>query len=139
MTTIMMPERIIDTVIRDQWLEALKLLVDKVSAWASQEKGWRVNPVDTQSVSEEGLGTYSVPVLTIHTPEGRLVLEPIARNSPGSGIVELYAWPSLYRVRLLQDQPGGEWEAHIDGWYVVPQQWNKESFVQIAHSLLGAA
>jgi len=138
MTTMAMPEKV-DIDLRDQWLDSLTLLADKVSTWASQEKGWRVESTDTQSVSEELLGTYDVPVLTIHTPEGRLILEPIARNFPGSGIVELYAWPSLFRVRLLQDQPGAEWEARIDSWYVVPRQWNRESFVQIAHSLLNAA
>ncbi len=119
MTTMAMPEKV-DIDLRDQWLDSLTLLADKVSTWASQEKGWRVESTDTQSVSEELLGTYDVPVLTIHTPEGRLILEPIARNFPGSGIVELYAWPSLFRVRLLQDQPGDEWEARIDSWYVVP-------------------
>lgn len=128
-----------DTTLREQWLQSLKELVGEVSGWAMQQTGWHIDSEAAQSVSEEALGTYDVPVLTIHTPEGRLILEPIARNFPGSRIVELYAWPSLFRVRLLQDQPGAEWEARIDSWYVVPQQWNRESFVQIAHSLLGAA
>lgn len=138
MTTIMLPKKV-DTALREQWLESLKLLAGKVSTWATQEEGWRIESTDTLTVSEDLLGTYDVPVLTIHTPEGQLILEPIARNFPGSGIVELYAWPSLFRVRLLQDQPGDEWEARIDSWYILPQKWNRESFVQIARSLLGTA
>ncbi len=138
MTTQMLAAKT-EKALREQWLQSLKELVGEVSGWAIQQKGWHVESEAAQSVSEEALGTYDVPVLTIHTPEGRLILEPIARNFPGSGIVELYAWPSLFRVRLLQDQPGDEWEVRIDSWYVVPQQWNRESFVQIAHSLLGTA
>src|SRR5438128_1922430 len=86
--------------IRKEWVGAVNDLVNQVVLWASQEAGWEA-VLSEKEITEEALGTYSVPVVTIDiadskktypnsrffTPDGRLVsaggvliLEPIARN-----------------------------------------------------------
>ncbi len=124
---------------RDEWMRSLQALAEQVSDWARLEPGWRVDPFRTGEISEEPLGPYMVPVVTIHTPEGRLVVEPVARNFPGRGIVEFYAWPTLFRVRLLRGDLDADWQVRVDSGFVLHQEWNRDNFIQLANDLLGAS
>src|SRR4051812_926313 len=95
--------------IRSEWLAALNGLYGQITTWAVDE-GWEVEINDTET-SEEALGRYHVPVMQILTPTGRLVMEPTARFVVGGlGTVELYAWPSLFRVRLIRKPDNDGWE-----------------------------
>ena len=84
--------------------------------------------------------------LTIDTPSGQLRVEPIARNYPGSGIVELYAWPTLNRVRLLQGSESTPWRVLTDSGIFIKQgqqreafmEWNQRNFIALAKELLAA-
>ena len=122
-----------------EWLDTLGGLFADVSTWIGEQPGWSVQS-STKEIVEEALGSYSAPVLTINADNGRLILEPIARIVfGGTGSVELYAWPTLYRVRLLR-------KANIDGWLILTdsgitlkQPWNKETFIGLARDLLGAS
>ena len=125
--------------LRDDWAQSTQSLAEQVASWAQQEPGWRVDPFSTTSINEAPLGTYTVSVVTIHTPRGRLVLEPIARNYPGTGIVELYAWPTLFRVRLLRGDLQEDWKIRVDSGFFLHQEWNRENFIQLANDLLGAS
>src|SRR5690242_13704998 len=87
--------------VRDEWLHSLDELFQQVRAWAEQQ-GWPVTQTGSE-IDEDELGTYTIPVLEIDAPEGRLVLQPIARDVLGAaGRVDLTVWPSLYRVMLLR-------------------------------------
>ena len=107
--------------------------------WARQESGWTVDTPGATNINEEGLGTYEAPVVTIYAPDGRLVLEPIARNFPGRGIVELYAWPTLFRVRLLLGESDTDWQVRVDSGFTLHQKWNRENFIVLANDLLRAS
>lgn len=90
------------------------MLADDVQTWADQEasaRGWRVER-EEKELAEEVVGwAYRVPVVTIHAPQGRLILEPVARGMVGAqGRVDLYAWPSLFRVMLLHKPRGKDVE-----------------------------
>ena len=88
-------------------------LADDVQSWATQEaaRGWRVETEERELAEEVVGGAYRVPVVTIHAPQGRLIMEPIARGTVGAqGRVDLYAWPSLYRVMLLHKPHNHEYE-----------------------------
>jgi len=125
--------------LRDDWAQSTQSLAEQVASWAQQEPGWRVDPFTETDITEEPLGTYSARVVTIHTPSDRLVLEPIARNYPGTGIVELYAWPTLFRVRLMRGDLNENWKIRVDSGFFLHQEWSRENFIQLANDLLGAA
>lgn len=131
---------------RQDWEQQTARLADDVEAWAAQEaatRNWRVER-EQKELSEEVVGgAYRVPVVTVHAPQGKLVLEPIARGTVGSqGRVDLSAWPSLFRVMLLhkprgQDKPT-EWVVRTDSGLDWPQPWGRETFLTLAEGLLNA-
>jgi hypothetical protein len=87
--------------LREDWQQAVSRLKQQVQEW-SQAQGWPVTET-SRSVTEWSTGTYEVPILEIVTPKGRVILEPIAHDVvEGEGRVDLYAWPTHYRVMLLQ-------------------------------------
>lgn len=123
--------------LREEWVRAVNELADEVSAWAREEPGWEVSTA-TAEIDEEPLGAYAVPVVTINTPSGRLLLEAIARNWGGRGIIEFYAWPTLHRVRLLSHLSGDSWQIWTDSGIPLRREWNRENFIQLSRDLLDA-
>ena len=95
---------------RYNWERSTLLLAGEVQAWAEQAAaahGWRVEREEKELSEEVVGGAYRAPVVTIYAPQGRLVLEPIARGTVGAqGRVDLYVWPSLFRVMLLHKSLG---------------------------------
>src|SRR4051794_36252396 len=86
---------------RTSWRHAVTTLKEQVQAWA-QARGWEVSE-RSQSVTDDSIGEYEVPILEVDTPKGRVVLEPIGRDILGvNGRVDLYAWPTHYRIMLLR-------------------------------------
>ena len=126
------------TEIRGEWVRSVEALANQVQEWVRLKPEWQTTSENT-NISEEPLGTYSLPVVTIHTPDGRLILEPIARNYPGRGIVELYAWPTLFRVRLLRGEEDAGWQVRVDSGFILHEEWNRENFVRLASDLLNAS
>lgn len=120
-----------------KWLETVQALADEVSGWA-REQEWEIQ-VSEAEVAEEDFSPYSVPVLTIKTPDGRLILEPQAANAGGKGRVKLYASSTLYRVRLLPIDSNGGWTILTDSGIPLWQDWDRETFVRLAKDLLRAS
>lgn len=127
----------VDTAFRQEWLNSTRELAYQLKAWVEQEPGWTMTSDEEIEIEEELLGTYSVSLWKIATPIGEVRLEPIARNYPGRGIVELYAWPTLRRVRLL---PGKKttWQVRVDSGFNLRQPWDREHFVLLVRDLIGA-
>lgn len=128
----------IDTALRDEWLRSLAALEETLQAWVVREPGWTTEAGETDTISEEALGDYQAPMLTIHSPDGELRVEPVARNFPGRGIVELYAWPTLRRVHLLPDEIEDRWRVLTDSGIYLRQEWNRDSFITLANDLIQA-
>ena len=122
--------------ILDDWMGTIDSLVDEVSHWAAENE-WETR-VSNGETTEETLGTYSVPILTIGTPEGRLILEPMDRNPGGEGRVKLIAMPTMSRVRLLHGDREAGWEILTDSGVPLRQPWNKQTFIRLAKDMLGA-
>ena len=129
---------LVDTALREQWIRTVTDLKQQIKSWVAQEQGWTTEAGETDKIYEDALGDYTAPMLTIHSPEGELRVEPIARNYPGLGIVELYAWPTLRRVRLLPDKTLGQWRILTDSGIYLRQQWDRESFMALANDLIQA-
>ena len=131
--------KMVDVPLRDEWLRVIQQLQDQIKTWVYMEAGWSTEWGESDKTQEDPLGTYTVSVLTIHTPNGRLILEPIARNYPGRGIVELFAWPTLFRVRLLHGEEDADWQVRVDSGIILHEEWNRSNFVRLANDLLNAS
>lgn len=117
---------------RQLWLGWVDQLIQETKTWAEQE-GWSVY-LDSKTITEERLGTYPAPVLRIRTAQGELRVEPIALYLVGGeGRVDLEAWPSLNRVRLIRNKE--QWEIITDSNVPLRQPWNRNTFVQLAKDL----
>lgn len=131
---------------RVNWERNTSLLAEEVQTWAEQEaaaRGWRVEREEKELAEEVVGGAYHVPVVTIYAPQGRLVLEPIARGVLGAqGRVDLYAWPSLFRVMLLHKPRGKDaglkWVVRTESGVDWPLPWGRETFLTLAEGLLNA-
>jgi hypothetical protein len=123
---------------RAEWQAAIGELERQISEWAGAE-GWEVTAAPRE-LREESIGTYVVPDLRIATPDGqRLVLEVKARGPlQARGQVELLAWPTLFRVMLLQQQDEGQWIIRTDSGVPIRKRWNRRTFIELAKDLLGA-
>lgn len=131
---------------RHNWERHTAMLADNVQAWVEQEdaaRGWRAEREVKELTEDVVGGAYQVPVLTIYAPQGRLILEPIARGTVrAQGRVDLYAWPSLFRVMLLHKPRGKdrplEWVVRTESGLDWPQPWGRETFFTLAEGLLKA-
>jgi len=142
---------------RDGWLQAIDTLFLDVEQWATEGLvAGDASPSSTvtlekteKEIADEWAGdTYVVPVLRIGNIQLRepqkareeyLMLEPIMFNSvTGKGRVDFYAWPAMYRVRLLQETATGLWTVKTDSGLNWPLPWGEKTFVQIAEGLMSA-
>jgi hypothetical protein len=120
-----------------EWLRTIDTLFTDIEAW-SRTRGWVTSRSESDK-DEAELGSYRVPVLSVETPEGKAYLEPVARYvSRGTGSVELYAWPSLNRVRLIRGQDKVGWRVLTDSGIYLRQNWNAETFADLVTDLISA-
>jgi hypothetical protein len=121
---------------RDEWLGAIDNLRQQVQSWAEQQ-GWTVHPSERE-IEEYDLGIYKVPILEIETPRGEVLLEPRGQDTWGGwGRVDLSAYPTLYRVRLLW-KPGRDWVVRTDSGLDWPHPWGQATFVELTEGLVAA-
>jgi len=119
---------------REQWLALLHELTDQVAAWAEAQR-WSIDR-GTKEIDETTLGIYTAPTLRIRAPGGELHLDPVALAVRGAeGRVDLEAWPTLNRVRLIRR--GGQWQVLTDSNVRLREPWGPELFVRLAHELQG--
>ena len=71
---------------------------------------------------------------------GTLVLEPTGRDWAGREVATLYAWPTLYRVRIVRStvEAASEWKVFTESGIPWRREWNEENFVLLVHDLLAA-
>ena len=121
-----------------EWQDTARNLLSQMADWAAPEQGWSVEWYEVDR-EESKLGRYKSPAIRIHTPDGDLRCEPIARVIYGRrGTVELSAYPTLYRVRLIRPVKSNEWVIMTDSGIPIRQPWNRDTFVQVASDLVHA-
>ncbi len=117
----------------DAWLEDVHEIIHQASHWAEQ-RGWSTQQ-DQKLVTEEVIGTYEAPRLLIHTPQGRLLLDPIARYVVGAeGRFEFCVMPSYDSVLLIKSD--GNWKFFSTSRMDLNLPWSEQSFEQVALELL---
>jgi hypothetical protein len=117
------------------WLLELDAIMEQAEEW-SRRQGWAVRR-DAKPITEPAFGTYTAPVLLIHTPQGRLILDPIGRDIVGAeGRIDLCVMPSYDPLPLVKGDQG--WEFWSPKWQSLGRSWNESDFVAVAQQLLQA-
>jgi len=89
----------------DDWQNALIKLADQIEQW-SKKQNWLCHREQKQ-IQEEQTGVYEVPTLTVETNQGRIRVDPYGLNIIGGcGRVDIYAWPNLTQVLLIDYDQG---------------------------------
>jgi len=118
---------------REEWVARVAALAEQIKVWC-QSQGWLVEE-EQKTIHEDLLGQYFVPELRIAAPGGTLHLNPIALQVvAGNGRVDLEAFPTLSRVKLVGSNGG--WKVMTDSNVPLRDPWNQESFVRLAADLL---
>ena len=138
MTTKIAARAKVEPALREEWLDTVAGLQGQIKAWVYEEPGWTFTTQEEREIEEAALGKYPITVWKIQTPEGEARLEPIARNYPGQGIVELYAWPTLRRVHLLPGGSENDWRVRVDSGFNLRQPWDRGHFITLVRDLVGA-
>ena len=124
-----------------EWTAAVDILFRQVQNWIADahSEGWQLT-FSSAEVTEESLGSYGIRVMEINANPGRLILEPVGLDILGArGRIDLYAWPSLFRVMLLRSFQEDSWTIRTESGIDWPNPWGKDSFLAIAEQLLAAA
>ena len=113
----------------DEWISDVTKLLSQIRKWCERED-WEVTQPEKQ-VTEESLGTYTVPVLRLRAPGGFLYVEPVARYVIGAeGRIDIYSSPAMNRMLLVRQD--GRWTLKTDSGVNWPEQWNRNAFVKLA-------
>lgn len=121
-----------ETVLQE-WVEQVHCVVGQASTWA-ENRGWGTKK-DDKTITEEAFGTYVAPRLLIHTPDARLLLDPIARFIVGDhGRFDFCVIPSYDAVMLLKTDEG--WKFHSLTRDDLGLRWSEESFERVCAELV---
>lgn len=117
---------------RDNWIELVSSLIDDIEGWCGK-LGWSASRA-SKKTSEEYIGTYEVPCLTIHTPSGRIHIDPMGVNIIGAeGRIDILAYPSMNRLFLMRKN--SRWSLFTESRVQWPQEWGETAFKEIVQSL----
>jgi hypothetical protein len=119
------------------WERDVADIVDQVGDWLESHPAKPVVRRGVTTISEPELGQYEAPTLdAVFNGEVRdaVTVEPIARNYPGRGSVEVISWPKLRRVYLRKssDQP---WVVYTESNIPLHQEWNEVNFHRLVDDL----
>ncbi len=94
--------------VRDEWVRAVEQLVADVEAWC-KANDWPTRRIEKR-LEDSRIGEYYAPALVIQVDLVKLMLEPVARYTPGSdGVVDLYLMPA-YADAASIFRRGSRWE-----------------------------
>ena len=114
---------------REQWVKDVTSLMNDIKRWCDK-KQWQVVKHDKQ-MSEAYLGSYTVPMLMIVTPNGKFNVDPIGRNIVGAeGRVDINAIPSLNRMLLIHNEK--KWQLKTESLIDWPNDWDESTFYDIS-------
>jgi hypothetical protein len=116
---------------RDEWVGAVERIADDAEAWV-REQGWLAHR-EYKTLTEDQIGSYEVPVLTIQTFTAHLILDPIARYIMGaSGRIDFCVFPSYDYFLVVRTEAGWQFATNPP---TVNRPWSKESFLEIVPEL----
>jgi len=117
----------------DEWIGELQEIIGQAKNWA-EKRDWSTKE-DQKVIAEENIGTYEAPTLLIHTAQGRLLLDPIARSVVGAeGRIDFCAMPSYDAVSLVKAEEAWAFFSMSRDDLRLP--WCEDSFEKVALELL---
>ena len=117
------------------WTRLVSELLNDIAEW-SRAQQWLVEWKDAERHEPE-FGTYATKQLVIQGPQGRLVVDPVAKSVvDAEGRVDLYAWPSMNRVLILRT--GGQWRLRTASGVDWPKTWGRDTFQDLASQLMAS-
>jgi hypothetical protein len=115
-----------------EWLESVNEIVAEIADWA-RDAGWLVHQTKVP-IAHDWIRKYVAPGLQLKPPVGHLFVEPLGRRVLGAdGRIDLYAWPSHYRVMLIRK--GGKWRLRDENGKAWPKAWSRKTFLEVAQIL----
>ncbi len=132
-----MPRRPVENweAVRDEWVTAVERIAGDVEL-SAREQQWLVHR-GAKPITEDRIGSYEVPLLTIQTFAAHLILDPIARYVGGaSGRIDLCVFPSYESVLIIRTEAGWQFVTNPP---TISRPWSKEIFIEIASELAGKA
>ncbi len=122
--------------IKEQWVRDVSELTQQVQAWLEHHPAQpAIGLIDTR-VSEFEFPRYGVNMIEVDfRDEGQITLESPRRNYPGRGMVYLVAWPTLRKVRLIQDEQAKSWIVYTDSNIPLHEEWNESNFLRLVDDL----
>jgi hypothetical protein len=138
MATTQLPKRPAENwqEIRDEWILTVNALLAQAEEWAAEQVDWPTKRL-TKTATEERLGSFEIDQLLIHAPQGRLLLDPVARFVMGAeGLVDFSVMPSLDYATIVRRK--GKWELR-PLFQEKPCAWNRANFLKTAQDLFQRA
>lgn len=121
---------------KSEWLAALDQLLKDCEGW-SRHQGWEAKR-DAKEITDDFLSRYEAPVLLIHSPQGRLLVDPVARYTVGGeGRVDLCVMPSFESAWMARD--GSTWSIQADFGDRSSHPLSEETFIGTAKALIQRA
>jgi len=118
----------------EQWLLQIESLYAQIEEWAPK-RGWATLR-DERSYSERRLGEYRAPVLLVHAPQGRVLLEPISPFIVGAqGRIDVSQYPSFDSAAYLVRRDNS-WRVRSTNVEATEIPWTEESFISAVKSTL---
>ena len=120
-----------------EWTQDTTSLFNQISRW-SYDEGWHVESeieyVDLPDRHED----MEKHGFRVTTPEGRIHIDPAGSREDGTAIVNMYAWPTLVRIRLLHMPGSPVWKPVTDVGMELRYDWNQQDFIRLAQDMLTA-
>lgn len=138
MTPSTLPTKPVDNweTVRDEWLTTLEQFFAEVEGWAKKQDWATLRTPKT--LTETRLGSYTTSRLLVHSIEGRLVFDPMARFvAGGEGLIDWYVLPSYDSSFLVREGKG--WRLNMDGPEPTESLWSEEVFVNAARDMVKKA
>lgn len=115
------------------WRSKVDDLMQLVEKW-SADRNWGTLR-DTRTVRDGGHGEYEMPVLLVHLPQGRLLLDPISWDITGAdGRVDFCVIPSYDSWPIVRKN--GRWQLFEEGNWDSPKDWTEPVFADAAIRLV---
>lgn len=134
MEPITLPTRPVENweAVRDEWVAAVEQLISEAETWAARQDWGTLR--EPKTITEDGIGSYTVPRLLVHAIFGRVLLDPADRFVGGAeGVIDFFAIPSWSGWMIVR-MP--------DGWYVLQEDaegpksaWSEQVFVDSVRQL----
>ncbi len=117
----------------DDWIGEVSAVIEQAASWAAK-RGWATRQ-EPKIIAEEIFGSYEAPRLLIHTPTGRLLLDPVAKSIVGAeGRIDFCVIPSYDSVAVVKSDAG--WMLLPDARNGPPVAWSEETFEKASLELL---